>query len=65
MITLHPSGLTHGPQPQALRAAASGARRDTDEVAVMVDARDALDVAPLPEGVEWLGYVDSWKAGPP
>jgi homogentisate 1,2-dioxygenase len=64
MITLHPSGLTHGPQPQALRAAASSARRDTDEVAVMVDARDALDVAPLPEGVEWLGYVDSWKAGP-
>ena len=64
MITLHPSGLTHGPQPQALRAAASGARRDTDEVAVMVDARDALDVAPLPEGAEWLGYVDSWKGGP-
>lgn len=64
MITLHPSGLTHGPQPQALRAAASGARRDTDEVAVMADARDALDVAPLPEGVEWLGYVDSWKGGP-
>jgi len=64
MITLHPSGLTHGPQPQALRAAAAAARTDTDEVAVMVDARDALDVAPLPEGVEWLGYVDSWKGGP-
>jgi homogentisate 1,2-dioxygenase len=64
MITLHPSGLTHGPQPQALRAAATAARTDTDEVAVMVDARDALDVAPLPQGVEWLGYVDSWKVGP-
>ena len=64
MITLHPSGLTHGPQPQALHAAATAARTDTDEVAVMVDARDALDVAPLPEGVEWLGYVDSWKGGP-
>ena len=64
MITLHPSGLTHGPQPQALRAAATAARTDTDEVAVMVDARDALDVAPLSEGVEWLGYVDSWKGGP-
>ena len=64
MITLHPSGLTHGPQPQALRAAATAARTDTDEVAVMVDARDALDVAPLPEGVEWFGYVDSWKGGP-
>ncbi len=62
MITLHPSGLTHGPQPKALQAANSGARRETDEVAVMLDARDALDVAPLPEGVEWLDYVDSWKA---
>jgi homogentisate 1,2-dioxygenase len=28
----------------------------------MIDARDALDVAPLPEGVEWTGYVDSWRA---
>jgi homogentisate 1,2-dioxygenase len=62
MITLHPSGLTHGPQPKALRAALTGARSETDEVAVMIDARDPLDVAPLPEGVEWPAYVDSWKA---
>ena len=61
MITLHPSGLTHGPQPKAFRAALSGARTETDEVAVMIDARDPLDVAPLPEGVEWPAYVDSWK----
>jgi homogentisate 1,2-dioxygenase len=61
MITLHPSGLTHGPQPKAFRAAVTGARSETDEVAVMVDARDALDVASLPQGVEWPGYVDSWK----
>ena len=65
MITLHPSGLTHGPQPKAFRAAASGARSETDEVAVMLDARDALDVAPLPEGVEWQGYRDSWKGETP
>jgi homogentisate 1,2-dioxygenase len=62
MITLHPSGLTHGPQPKALRAALTGTRSQTDEVAVMIDARDPLDVAPLPEGVEWPGYVDSWKS---
>jgi homogentisate 1,2-dioxygenase len=62
MITVHPSGLTHGPQPKALRAALAGARRETDEVAVMIDARDALDVAPLPQDVEWRGYADSWKA---
>ena len=65
MITLHPSGSTHGPQPKAFRAAASGTRSETDEVAVMIDARDALDVAPLPEGVEWPGYVDSWKGEAP
>jgi homogentisate 1,2-dioxygenase len=61
MITLHPSGFTHGPHPKAFRAGASGTRTDTDEVAVMIDARDALDVAPLPDGVEWPGYVDSWR----
>lgn len=61
MITLHPSGFTHGPHPKAFRAGASGTRTDTDEVAVMIDARDALDVAPLTDGVEWPGYVDSWR----
>jgi homogentisate 1,2-dioxygenase len=61
MITFHPRGLTHGPHPKALRSAVSGMRSETDEVAVMLDARDALEVAPLPEEVEWVGYVDSWK----
>jgi hypothetical protein len=31
-------------------------------VAVMIDARDPLDVVPLPDNVEWTGYVDSWKS---
>jgi homogentisate 1,2-dioxygenase len=62
MMTLHPSGFTHGPHPKAFRAGASGTRTQTDEVAVMIDARDALDVAPLPAGVEWAGYVDSWRS---
>jgi homogentisate 1,2-dioxygenase len=61
MITLHPSGFTHGPHPKALAAGTHGARAETNEVAVMVDARDALDVATLPDGIEWTGYVDSWK----
>ena len=61
MITLHPSGFTHGPHPKAFQAGARGARTETNEVAVMIDARDPLDVATLPEGVEWAGYVDSWK----
>jgi homogentisate 1,2-dioxygenase len=62
MITFHPSGFTHGPHPKAFETARRGGRDQTDEVAVMLDARDALDVAPLPEGVEWTDYVNSWKA---
>jgi homogentisate 1,2-dioxygenase len=61
MVTLHPAGITHGPHPKAYAAGQDRTRNATDEVAVMIDARDALDVAPLPEGVEWLGYVDSWS----
>jgi homogentisate 1,2-dioxygenase len=64
MLTLHPSGITHGPHPKALEAGRKALRAETDEVAVMIDARDALDVAAgLPAGVEWTGYVDSWKGG--
>jgi homogentisate 1,2-dioxygenase len=61
MLTLHPSGFTHGPHPKAFAAGARAALRETSEVAVMIDTRDALDVAPMPAGVEWPEYVDSWK----
>lgn len=62
MATFHPTGFTHGPHPKALAMAlkAKGGHM-LDEVAVMVDTRDALHVADLPEGVEWTGYVDSWR----
>ena len=36
------------------------AKAATDEYAVMIDTRDALDVAEI-ENIEWPGYVDSWK----
>ncbi len=61
MVTLHPSGFTHGPHPKALQNMLSQAKPATDEVAVMVDSRDALEIAPAAHGVEWRGYVDSWK----
>jgi homogentisate 1,2-dioxygenase len=64
MITLHPCGFPHGPHPKAFAAAAKGGRTETDEVAVMIDARDALDVAPAAAQVEWTGYVRSWSAAP-
>lgn len=61
MLTLHPAGITHGPHPKAFEAGRKAMRKETDEVAVMIDTRDALEVADLPAGVEWAGYVDSWK----
>ena len=33
----------------------------TDEYAVMVDARDPLDVAEAGRAVEWADYVNTWK----
>jgi homogentisate 1,2-dioxygenase len=61
IITFHPGGFTHGPHPKALKAGLAGTKKETDEVAVMVDARDALTVEAAAEAVEWSGYVDSWK----
>ena len=61
MMTIHPTGFTHGPHPKAFNAATKGGKTETDEVAVMVDTRDALDVAAMPAGVEFDGYVTSWR----
>jgi homogentisate 1,2-dioxygenase len=35
----------------------------TGEVAVMLDARDALEIAEDALAIEWEGYVDSWQGG--
>jgi homogentisate 1,2-dioxygenase len=61
MMTWHPNGFTHGPHPKAFAAGARAAKTMTDEVAVMVDARDPLDMSPAAEAVEDYGYADSWK----
>lgn len=62
MVTLHPSGLPHGPHPKALRNALTPAKPATDEFAVMIDTRDALTVMPAAETVERAGYAMSWQA---
>lgn len=61
MVTWHPNGFTHGPHPKAFAAGAKAAKTMTDEVAVMIDARDPLDMTPAAEAFEDRGYVDSWK----
>lgn len=63
MITLHPCGFTHGPHPKALGNMLKQAAPGTNEVAVMLDTRDALEVAEAAEQVEWAGYVESWRGG--
>lgn len=63
MLTFHPAGLHHGPQPAAReRDAAAGAveGRWHDEVAVMVDARRPLTPTAAGAALELPGYVDSW-----
>ncbi|MBV9523008.1 MAG: homogentisate 1,2-dioxygenase [Alphaproteobacteria bacterium] len=62
MVTLHPCGFPHGPHPKALKGMLTPKKGETDEVAVMIDARDALDVAHLPAGVELAGYAESWRS---
>jgi homogentisate 1,2-dioxygenase len=62
MMTLHPGGFTHGPHPKALKHMLVQSKPATDEVAVMIDARDALELGEDAKSVEWLGYVDSWKS---
>ncbi len=61
MMTLHPSGIPHGPHPKALRNAEQKRGSMTDDVAVMIDTRDALEISEQACGIEWPGYVDSWK----
>lgn len=59
MLTLHPQGIHHGPQPQAVAAAKR--KEQTEEVAVMIESRQAFKVMPEFEAVEWKDYAMSWS----
>ena len=61
MMTLHPCGFTHGPHPKALKNMLAQPKSAADEYAVMIDARDGLEITETAQAVEWEGYVDSWK----
>jgi homogentisate 1,2-dioxygenase len=64
MVTLHPCGFTHGPHPKALKKMLVQEKPGTDEYAVMIDARDALDVGRPATTVEWDDYHRSWGTRP-
>ena len=61
MITLHPSGVTHGPHPKAFATGKQHLKDKTDEVAVMIDSREAVEVFPQAETLEVEEYANSWK----
>lgn len=61
MITLHPCGFTHGPHPKALKNMLVPKKPATDEYAVMLDARDALEVSEAASSVEVAEYHQSWR----
>lgn len=61
MLTLHPSGFTHGPHPKALGRMLVQPKTMTEEYAVMVDTRDPLEIGERATTVEFTGYKDSWK----
>jgi homogentisate 1,2-dioxygenase len=61
MITLHPTGFTHGPHPKAMKNAFTQKNAMTEEVAVMIDTRDPLEVCEAAEQIEWPEYVNSWQ----
>ena len=62
MTTFHPTGFTHGTHSKAFETGRKFARKETDEVAVMVDTRDPLLISKEAESIEWKDYVWSWGA---
>lgn len=61
MVTFHPAGFTHGPHPKAFAAGRAHKKTFTDEVAVMLDTRDALEYGDAAAAVENPEYVYSWR----
>ena len=59
-ITLHPSGLPHGPQPGAVEASLGKTR--TEELAVMVDTFRPLNLTRAAAALDDAAYPFSWKA---
>lgn len=62
-ITLHPSGLPHGPQPGSTEASIGA--KETRELAVMVDTFHPLHITTAALELEKRAYMDSWSIGDP
>ncbi len=58
MITLHPAGIPHGPHPGAVEK--SIGKKETQELAVMVDTFHPLQLTEEALKIENKGYTMSW-----
>ena len=58
MITLHPAGIPHGPHPGAVEK--SIGKKETKELAVMVDTFHPLQLTETALEIENKGYTMSW-----
>jgi homogentisate 1,2-dioxygenase len=61
-VTLHPSGIPHGPQPGL--AERSIGMTETGELAVMCDTFNPLKLTKLAKKLDDGRYWKSWKEGP-
>jgi homogentisate 1,2-dioxygenase len=59
MLTLHPQGIHHGPQPNAVES--SKAKTHTTEVAVMVESKRPFTVHKDMDTMEMKDYALSWS----
>jgi homogentisate 1,2-dioxygenase len=59
MVTLHPSGLPHGPQPGAVERSLGA--KQTSELAVMWDTFRPLNLTPAWQAVDNPSYAYSWN----
>jgi homogentisate 1,2-dioxygenase len=59
-ISLHPSGVVHGPHPGAYEGSIGSTR--TDELAVMLDTYSPLVPTAQAANLEDTGYHDSWRS---
>lgn len=58
MITLHPGGIPHGPHPGAVEK--SIGKKETGELAVMIDTFHPLKITKEALDIEDVNYVMSW-----
>jgi homogentisate 1,2-dioxygenase len=59
MLTFHPQGIHHGPQPRAIER--SKGAQATQEVAVMLDTKKPLKLADWAQRWELQNYWKSWE----